>query len=60
MKDIDLLWTGKCEQALLKLKCCVSIALILQGPNWELSFHIAMDALDIVVGVVLGQLGSHR
>jgi len=54
MKDVEFLWTGKCEQALFKLKCCVLAALILCGPNWELSFHIAIDASDIVVGVVLG------
>lgn len=60
MKDVDFLWTGKCEQTLLKLKCCVSAAPVLQGPNWELSFHIATDALDIDVGVVLGQLEDKK
>lgn len=60
MKDIEFLWTGKCEQGFLKLKCCVSAALVLRGPNWELSFHIATDAYDIVVGVVLGQLEDKK
>eukprot|EP00253_Pinus_taeda_P034665 PITA_34665 len=54
-EDVDFLWTGKCEQAFLKLKCCVSITSVLQGPNWELPFHIATDASDIV-GVFSGQL----
>jgi len=56
MKDVDFLWTGKCEYAFLKLKGCVLAALVLRGPNWELSFHIATDASDIVFGAVLGQL----
>lgn len=60
MKDVDFLWIGKFEQAFLKLKCCLSIALVLRGPNWELSFHIATNAFDIDVGVVLGQLEDNK
>jgi len=56
MKDVDFSWTGKCEQAYLKLKCCVSTAPVLHGSNWELQFHMATGASNIVVGVVLGQL----
>ena len=36
MKDVDILWTRKSEQAFLHLKCCVSVAPILREPNWEL------------------------
>ena len=36
------------KQALIK-------APILQSPNWDLPFEIMCDALDYVVGVVLGQ-----
>jgi len=54
MKDVEFVWTGKCEQTFLKLKCCVSTAPVLCGPNWELPFHIDLDASDIGVGVFLG------
>eukprot|EP00253_Pinus_taeda_P036360 PITA_36360 len=59
-EDVDFLWTGKCEQAFLKLKGCVSSTPVLRGPNWELSFHIATDASDIIVGSVLGQLEDKK
>jgi len=29
MKDVDFLWTGKCEEAFLKLRCCVSATPVL-------------------------------
>ena len=32
----------------------------LRGTNWELSFHIATDASDISIGVVLGQLEDRK
>lgn len=60
MKYVDFLWTVKCEQTFLKLKCCVSATPILRGPNWELHFHIDTDAFVIVVGVVLGQLEDRK
>lgn len=60
MKDVNFLWIGKCEQAFLKLKCCVSAALVLRGPNWELSFQIDTYASNIVVGVVFGQLEDRK
>jgi hypothetical protein len=28
---------------------------VLRGPNWKLPFEISSDALDIAIGVVLGQ-----
>jgi len=60
MKDVDFLWIRKCEQAFLKLRRCVLAAPVLRGPNWELPFHIAMDASDIAVGAVLGQLEDKK
>ena len=60
MKDVDFLWIGKYKYAFLKLKGCVLAAPVLRGPNWELSFHIATDASDIVVGVGLGQLDDKK
>ena len=56
MKDVEFMWTEKCEQTFLKLKNYVTEAPILRGPNWELSFHIATDTSDMVLGAILGQL----
>jgi len=60
MKDAEFLWTGKCEKAFLKLKCCVSATPVLRGPNWEPSFHIDIDAFDIVVDDVFGHLEDRK
>ena len=54
------MWTGKCEQAFLKLKNCVRTTPVLQGPNWEFPFHIAIGAPHMVVGVVLGLLEEKK
>lgn len=42
------------------LECCVLATPVLRGPNWELLFHITMDAFDISIGVVLGQLEDRK
>ena len=60
MKDAEFVWTGKCEKAFLKLKIFITTAPILRGPKWELSFHIATDASDMDMGVVLGQLEEKK
>jgi len=44
------------ENAFVKLKDYVLAAPILQGPNWNISFHIATDASDTILGAILGQL----
>ena len=38
------------------LKQALIEAPILQSPNWDIPFEIMCDALDYVVGAVLGQL----
>lgn len=54
MKDVEFLWTGKCDHIFLELKCCASATPALCGINWELPFHIATDPSNIDVCVVLG------
>eukprot|EP00253_Pinus_taeda_P006866 PITA_06866 len=53
--NVDFLWTKKCERAFKDLKKLVSIAPVLQGPNWDFPFQISSDASDTVIGAVLGQ-----
>lgn len=54
MNSIGIL-NVKCQAAFKTLKKIISEALILKGPNWKLPFHISTNALDSVLGVVLGQ-----
>jgi hypothetical protein len=37
------------------LKQRLSTTPILRGPNWDLPFHISLDASDIAIGAVLGK-----
>jgi hypothetical protein len=48
-------WIDQCQTAFETLKEKLSIAPILQGPNWSLPFHTSTDASDTTIGVVLGQ-----
>ena len=54
-KDAKLVWNSNCTKAFLQLKEALSTALVLQGPNWELPFHIHIDASSYAIGIVLGQ-----
>ncbi len=53
--NVDFNWSDKYDTTFTGLKKLVSTALVLRGPNLELHFHISMDALDVAIGVVLGQ-----
>ena len=55
MKDVQFVWNEACQTTFVKLKEKLSIAPILRGPNWTLSFHIYSDASDTAIGAVLGQ-----
>eukprot|EP00253_Pinus_taeda_P027631 PITA_27631 len=54
-KDADFVWTDDYEVAFVKIKELICRALILQGQDWTLPFHIHVDASQKVVGAVLGQ-----
>ena len=58
--NVDFLWTEKCDQAFKELKKLLSIAPVLQGPNWNLPFQISSDASDTAIGAVLGQEEDKR
>lgn len=54
-KNIDFVWGEAQEKAFQIMKKMLIVSPILQPPNWEIPFHIFMDASDIIVGVVLMQ-----
>ncbi len=54
-KDVDYLWGQAQQRAFEVLKKMLMVAPILQPPNWELSFHVFVDASDVAVGAVLMQ-----
>jgi hypothetical protein len=60
IKDVDFLWTEKCQTAFETLKAKLSVASFLRGPNWDLPFHLSIDASDNPIEVVLGQKEDHQ
>ena len=60
MKDVEFVWTEKCEKTFLKFKNYVTATPVLRGPNWELLFHIATNTSDMVLGAILGQLEDKK
>ena len=54
-KEVEFNWTSECNEAFLQLKKLLTIAPVLQGPDWNLPFHIYKNASDYVIGAVLGQ-----
>lgn len=52
--NVEFEWTNRSDIAFVDLKTLVSIAPVLQGKNWNLPFHISIDAFDTTIGVVLG------
>ena len=55
-KDSIFFWTSSYQEAFGILKEKFTIAPILRGPNWAMSFHIHTDASEKVVGEALGQV----
>ena len=53
-RNVEFHWSEKCDTYFLDLNKMVSIALVLHGLNWELPFHISLDASDTTIGAVLG------
>lgn len=51
--NVEFKWFDKCDVAFIDLKKLISTALVLQGPNWELPFHISIDASNTTIGTVI-------
>jgi hypothetical protein len=48
-------WEPTCEEAFISLKEKLSTAPVLVPPNWDLPFHVYVDASNIALGCVLSQ-----
>ncbi|XP_031375544.1 uncharacterized protein LOC116190014 [Punica granatum] len=59
-KDTDFVFGKNCREAFDKLKELLTLAPIIQPPNWKLPFEIMTDASDYAVGAVLGQRMDKR
>ena len=48
-------WTEECEKSFQKLKNALISAPILKAPNWDLVFHVHIDASAYAIGCILAQ-----
>ena len=52
-KEVEFSWTSECDEAFLQLKKLMTTTPILQGPDWNLPFHIYTDASNYAIGAIL-------
>ena len=53
MKKKEIIWTDDCNKSFCRLKVMLAKAPIVQPPQWDLPFHVFVDALDVAIGSVL-------
>ena len=58
--DIEFVWTDECQKSFDTLKKWLTIAPIVQPPQWDLLFEIMTNASDYALGAVLGQRVDNR
>ena len=46
---VVFIWTDECEVSFHKLKTALSTTPILNAPNWDLIFHVHVDAFDFAI-----------
>ena len=51
-------WVEECKETFNKLKEFLILAPILKSPNWNLNFHVHIDASNFVIGAILAQPGE--
>ncbi|MCO5583449.1 hypothetical protein L7F22_037360 [Adiantum nelumboides] len=54
-KDVKFIWTLKCQESFQDLKVAVSSKPILRQPNWDVIFHVHVDASRVAMGAILAQ-----
>ena len=54
-KDATFDFNEECQRAFEKLKEFLTLASVIQPPNWDLPFEIMCNTNDYVVGSMLGQ-----
>ena len=52
---IVFIWTKECEDSFHKLKTALSTAPILRAPNWNVIFHVHVDASNFAIEAILAQ-----
>jgi hypothetical protein len=60
IKDVDFVWTEQCQTAFKTMKAKPYVAPVIRGPNWNLPFHISIDASNTTTGGVLRQKEDHQ
>ena len=60
MKKKEITWSDDCDQAFRRLKVMLAKAPIVQPPQWDLPFHVFVDASDVAIGSVLMQEKQER
>ena len=56
--DVKFQWTQECQRSLDILKEKMVTTPILVFPNWNLPFHLHVDASSIALGIILAQPGE--
>ena len=54
-KDVEFVWGDAQEKAFQIMKKMLVVSPIIQAPQWELPFHVFVDASDMAVGAALMQ-----
>ena len=52
---IVFIWNEECERSFQKLKECLTFAPILKSPDWNVIFHVHIDASNFAIGAILSQ-----
>ena len=52
--------SGPMNESYERLKQALLFAPILKSPNWEIIFHVHIDASNFAIGCVLAQSGEHK
>ena len=55
---VVFIWTKECEESFHKLKTALSTAPILRAPDWNVIFHVHVDASNFAIGAILAQPGK--
>ena len=52
-KDVKFHWSDQCQQAFEQLKTITANEPILRQPNWDVIFHVHVDASGVALGSIL-------
>lgn len=52
------IWSEECKESLNKLNFCLTSTPILKAPDWNMIFHVHIDASNFAIGAILAQPGE--